>query len=51
MQVLFQVDVTQSRYVDADFRGSFKDGTSFGDGDEMTVYLEGDLFIFHSNRF
>ena len=47
----FQVDVTQRRYVDTDFSSGFKNGTSFGDGDKMAVYLEGYLFIFHSNRF
>ena len=47
----FQVDVTQRRYVDADFAGGFEDGASFGYGDKVPVYLEGNLFFFHSSRF
>ena len=40
--------MAQSRYVNAYFVGSFEDGASFGDGDKMTVYLESNLFFFHS---
>lgn len=47
----FQVDVTQCGYVDADFTSGFEDRASFGYGNKVTVYLEGDLFFFHSNRF
>ena len=44
----FQVDMTQRRYIDTDFDGGFKNGASLGHSDEMTVYLESNLFFFHS---
>ena len=31
--------------------GGFEDRASFGYGDKVTVYLEGNLFFFHSSRF
>ena len=44
----FQVDMTQRRYIDTDFDSGFKNSASLGHSDEMTVYLEGNLFFFHS---
>ena len=40
--------MTQRRYIDTDFDSGFKNSASLGHSDEMTVYLESNLFFFHS---
>ena len=40
--------MTQRRYIDTDFDSGLKNGASLGHSDEMTVYLESNLFFFHS---
>ena len=44
-----QVDVTKGRDVDTYFAGGFQDGSAFGHGDVVPVYLQGNLFLFHGN--
>ena len=46
-----QVNMAKGRDVDTYFACSFQNGTSFGHGYKMVVYLQGYLFFFHSCRF
>lgn len=46
-----QVDIAKGGDVNADFAGGFEDRTSFGHGNVVTVYLEGNLFFFHNVLF